>query len=178
MVEVDGGRGAAGSTPTVFCCRRADFSPEEAESYPRIGEIHTAPQGPAGKSWGDAAVTGAAHLATAVEQDWHALGLFRIVPGDRKPGRQGAEYTFILFTHSGTQIFWGRAPRRACRAKFPPTKNREAQALRRGNNGSLDGPDGPHQIKIREDGAVVAVPRRKSSRCRKKARKRPDHPAA
>ena len=61
----------------------ADFSPQEAQHYPRIAEIKTSALGPVGTRWGDTHVTGGARIAAALLNDWESLKLFQIVPGER-----------------------------------------------------------------------------------------------
>lgn len=148
MVEVDGGNAvlpvdADGVVlPTRDSTGEPNFTAAAAEGYPRIAEIFTMPAGPEGSGWGDAGVLGAAQIAAVLASDWHALGLARIMPYERKPAASGVEYTFVLETHSGTTIHWGRAPGSQTGGDLPAA--RKVAQLRRyaaENGGTLDGPD-------------------------------------
>lgn len=161
MVEVQDGAGGLPVDGEGVLLPTKDFSVEDAQTYPRISEIHSSPSGPIGASWGDPCVTGAAQVAAAVAADWRALGLFRIVPDERRPARSGVEYTFALVTNSGTKIHWGRAPgphlrgEVAAAEKISQLKRYAAQ-----NRGSLDDPEGqPHEITISSAGALLSSPR-------------------
>jgi hypothetical protein len=135
----------------------ADFSPAEAEPYPRIGEILTTPGGAVGARWGDPCVTGAAQIAAALANDWSALKLFRIVPAGRKTGgRGGVEYGFALYTHAGTRIEWGRAPSTDLPGEVPVGEKIARLKKYAAENGSLDGPDGPQQLVLLDSGEIVS----------------------
>jgi len=132
-----------------------DFSPAEAEHYPRIGEIKTTPAGPVGTKWGDASVAGAAQIAAVLGEDWKTLGLFRIVPAGRKTGgRNGVEYSFALYTQAGTRVEWGRAPSTDLPGEVPARDKIAKLKKYAADNGSLDGPDGPQQLVLLENGDV------------------------
>jgi hypothetical protein len=137
----------------------ADFRPGEADRYPRIGEVHTSPAGLVGSPWGDAAVAGAAQIAAALGDSWHALELFRITPAGRHPGgRGGAEYAFALFTRRGTRIDWGLAPQTTV-AGEPAAADKIAQLKKyAAAHGSLDGKS-PHQLRFTSSGKLEASPR-------------------
>jgi hypothetical protein len=141
--------------PTRETSGKQNFTPEEAERYPRIAEIHTMPAGPVGARWGDAAVIGGAQIAAALADDWNTLKLARITPWERKPARSGVEYTFVLVTHSGTMVFWGRAPGTETAGEVPASeKIAQLKLYAAQNKGSLDGPDGPQQIEIGAGGGL------------------------
>lgn len=159
MVEVEDGSSALPVDRDGVVLPTQDFSPADADAYPRIGEIHTAPAGGVGAPWGDECVEGAAQIAAALSRDWKALGIFRIVPAGHKPGRTGAEPIFDLITHSGTQIRWGRAPATNMPGEVPAVeKIAQLKRYAAQNNGSLDAPDGG-KIEIRDDGALLSRPR-------------------
>jgi hypothetical protein len=109
-----------------------------------------------GTRWGDACVVGGAQIAAVLADEWKKLDLARIVPVERKPARSGVEYTFALVTHSGTTVFWGRAPGSDAGGEVPAAK-KIAQLTRYAaqNGGTLDGPDGPQQIEIDSRGALL-----------------------
>jgi hypothetical protein len=161
MVEVQDGAGGLPVDGDGILLPTKDFSVDDAQTYPRISEIHSTPTGSIGASWGDPCVTGAAQVAAAIAADWQALGLFRIVPDERRPARSGVEYTFALVTNSGTKIHWGRPPGPSLRGevaageKIAQLKRYAAQ-----NRGSLDDPEGqPHEITISSGGALLSTPR-------------------
>ncbi len=122
MVEVHDGSGVLPVDEQAVLLPTRDFSVDEAERYPRIAEIYSAPPDVVGKRWGDAAVLGGAQIAAALGSDWQQLGLARIVPVERKPARSGFEYTYRLFTHSGTTVDWAAPRVPICRARFRQRK--------------------------------------------------------
>jgi hypothetical protein len=159
MVEVEGGTGALPVDADGVLLPTSDFTADDAEAYPRIGEIHTMPAGPAGKPRGDPGVAGAAQIVAALAGDWKALDLFRIVPSGQLAGRTGVEPVFHLITRSGTQVRWGRAPTTSLPGEVPAAeKIAQLKRFAAGNNGSLDLSDGA-QLEIRDDGALLERPR-------------------
>ena len=139
MVEVEEGTAALPVDAEGVVLPTDDFAPADAEAYPRIGEIHTAPSGPVGSNWGDARVIGAAQIAAALAGDWQALGVVRIVPGGQRPGRTGVEYVFDLVTAAGTQIRWGRAPGSDLSGELPAAeKILQLKRYAAQNNNSLE----------------------------------------
>lgn len=160
MVEVDEGAGGLPVDSHGVLLPTRDFSPDDADRYPRIGEIHAKPAGPVGTSWGDPRVVGAAQVATVLLDDWKKLGLFRIVPGERKPARRGFEYTFLLVTNTGTTIHWGRSPATQVPGEVPAAeKIAQLKRYAAQNHGSLDDPEGqPHEIVITDSGALMSNP--------------------
>lgn len=152
MVEVRGG-----ALPVDFegvVLPSGDFTAEEAEHYPRIDEIHTAPGGEVGSRWGDVAVVGAAQIAAVLATDWQTLGLARIVPAGRRPARSGYEYEYTLFTKAGTRVDWGRAP-----GTDSPGETSAADKLARlreyvAQNNSLDGTGGPQRMRFLDSGQL------------------------
>jgi hypothetical protein len=166
LVEVEDGAGGLPVDGEGVLLPTKDFSADDARRYPRIGEIHTRPAGPLGTAWGDPCVAGAAQIAAILTDHWNALGLMRIVPAERRPGRTGVEYTFALLTSSGTKVHWGLAPGTSARGELAASE--KIAQLRRyaaTNNGSLDDPDGqPHEIIISRSGALLSNPRPKVDR--------------
>lgn len=156
MVELHDGSGVLPIDEQAVLLPTRDFSVEQAENYPRIAEIYTSPPPVVGTRWGDAAVLGGAQIAAVLANDWKSLHFARIVPVERKPARSGFEYTYRLFTHSGTTVDWGRAPGTDLPGEVPATEkiaqlNRYVAA----NNGTLDGPDGPQPIEFDNHGALL-----------------------
>ncbi len=159
MVEVEGGAGALPVDGDGVVLPTQDFSPADADAYPRIGEIHTTPAGDVGTPWGDECVVGAAQIAAALANDWKTLGVFRIVPAGQKSGRSGVEPVFSLMTHSGAKIGWGRAPATSMPGEVPAVeKIAQLKCYAAQNNGSLELPGGEH-LEIRADGALLSRPR-------------------
>ncbi len=156
MVELEDGTGVLPIDEQSVLLPTRDFTAEQAESFPRIAEIYTAPAGPVGMRWGDAAVLGAAQIAAALADDWRTLDFARIVPVERKPAKSGVEYTYAVITHSGSTVFWGRAPGTEVGGEVPASE--KIAQLRRyaaQNGGKLDAPDGPQQIEIDQRGALL-----------------------
>ncbi len=158
MVEVPDGALPVDADGVVL--PTADFQPGEADLYPRIGEINTTPSGGVGTRWGDASVIGAAQVAAALAGEWKALGLFRITPAGRRPAGRGAvEYAFTLHTRSGTRIDWGLSPSTAL-ASEPMAADKIARLKKYvAEHGSLDGADGPQQLRFVPGGDLEAAPR-------------------
>jgi hypothetical protein len=154
MVQVRGGALPVDVEGVVL--PSGDFTSEEAEHYPRIDEIHTAPGGEVGARWSDVAVVGAAQIAAVLAADWQSLGLARIVPAGRKPARSGYEYEYALFTSAGTRIDWGRAP-----GTDSPGETAAADKVARlrdyiARHGSLDGSEGPQRLRFLDTGHLAA----------------------
>ncbi len=152
MVEVQGGALPVDVDGVVL--PSADFAPEEAQRYPRIDEIHTAPAGLVGTRWSDPAVVGGVRIAAVLGGDWQRLGLARIVPGERKPARSGFEYEYVLYTRGGTRIDWGRAPSADAQGEVPPGAKVSRLREYAAKNGSLDGSDGPQRLRFGEGGQL------------------------
>jgi hypothetical protein len=160
LVEVQEGAGGLPVDAHGVLLPTKDFSAQDADEYPRIGEIHSKPLGSMGTAWGDPCVVGAAQIAAELAPDWKTLGLFRIVPAERKPARTGVEYTYALVTRSGTKIHWGRSPATTMPGEIPAAKKIAQLKRYASQNGSLDDPDGqPHEIVISPTGALLSNPR-------------------
>jgi hypothetical protein len=154
MVEVTGGALPVDADGVVLPSR--DFANGEAEQYPRIDEIHTTPTGPMGVRWADPAVLGGARIAAALATDWQSLGLFRVVPTDRKPARSGFEYEYVLYTRAGTRVDWGRAPSNDSAGELPLATKIARLREYVAQHGSLDSPDGPQKLRFGENGRLEA----------------------
>jgi hypothetical protein len=156
MVEVDDGTAVFPVDEQGVVLPTSDFSPEEVHRYPRIAEIYTRPSGAVGTRWGDAAVHGGAQIAAAMGRDWQRLDLARIVPVERKPAKMGVEYTYAIVTHSGSTVYWGRAPGTDLPGEMPAA--RKIMQLKRyaeQNAGKLDGADGPQEMEFGQDGSLL-----------------------
>jgi len=156
MVEIHDGSGVLPVDEQGVLLPTRDFTAEIAERYPRIVEIYTMPSGPVGTRWGDAAVLGGAQIAAALASAWHDLKLAKIIPVERKPAKTGVEYTYAVITHSGTTVYWGRAPGTDLPGEVPaPEKIAQLKRYAAQNGGHLDGADGPQQIEIDQSGALL-----------------------
>lgn len=95
----------------------ADFSVTDVEQFPQVVQVRSMPQGPAGRSWGDEAVAGAARLAARLtsgsdhETPWERYGLQAIVIRSKQgPVANVEDVIYGLMTRDGSQIVWGHAP--------------------------------------------------------------------
>jgi hypothetical protein len=126
-----------------------DFSPVEKSSYPRLTGIDTGPIAPAGKSWGDGRVVGAAEIADAFGAVWQQLKLDRLAVVPRAPIDAGGEPSYYLYTRGGTRIFWGLAPGSKSPSELP-TAEKLARLLQYvTDHGTLEGNGGPQELDIR-----------------------------
>lgn len=97
----------------------ADFSRADLERYPRITGCQSLPQGPAGRAWGDIAITGAAQLAAQLQRLpddqqrtwWEQFDLTAIECPRRTTAEiEADDIGYTLVTRDGSRILWGRAP--------------------------------------------------------------------
>jgi hypothetical protein len=154
MVELPGG-GLFPVDADAVLLPTADFTPLEAQGYPRLVEIHSLPVGPVGARWGDPRVAGGAAIAAALSETWNDLGLARIVPSKAPISRQAADdYTYELFTPGGTRIVWGRAPNAQTPGEAPPVEKVARLKKHFLEHGALDGPDGPREFDLRQTDAA------------------------
>lgn len=132
----------------------SDFTELEASQYPCLDlvGIYTTPVAVPGEHWGDERVVGAAEIAGALGDDWQKLDLKLIEPD--KPSRSAyhSVYSYVLFTHGGTKILWGRPPGSELPSEAPAADKiarlKEFAEVR----GSLDGsrPRMPLDVRNRE----------------------------
>lgn len=88
-----------------------DFSPVDAEMYPRLIGVETAPLGSIGTRWGDGLVDRGAQLADVLVGVWREFSLRAIaVTNDPATAFTAGEPSFDLLTAGGSRIVWGRAP--------------------------------------------------------------------
>ncbi|MCH7688700.1 MAG: hypothetical protein IH899_18785, partial [Planctomycetes bacterium] len=73
MIEVPDGMYPV--TAAGFLLPPKDFSGRDVKFFPVVQNAHSRPQGPAGTTWGDLAVTGAAQLASVLEHHWREFDL-------------------------------------------------------------------------------------------------------
>lgn len=88
-----------------------NFPPAELHKFPKVTGVLTQPAQAAGVAWSDNAVLGAAIIAEAFGDQWHALGLAEIYCMSRRSTR-GIENSFVLVTRGGAKIPWGSQPLR------------------------------------------------------------------
>ncbi len=95
----------------------SDFALADTERFPIVDQVLSVPSGPAGTSWDDQAVLGAARLAEAltVEQSrssaWETFGMAKInVLAPERPAAAMDEVTLEITTNDRSRIVWGRPP--------------------------------------------------------------------
>ena len=126
-----------------------DFSPVEKARYPRLVGIETAPLGTLGERWGDGRVYGAAQIAAAIGPAWHEWKLDRILPSAQPASPTPDDYIYALFTRSGTQITWGRAPHINAAGELPVSEKLSRLRSYVAAHGTLEGRAGPQQLDLR-----------------------------
>lgn len=122
-----------------------DFAVSETKLYPLITNVHSTPQGPAGTSWGDAAVVGAAKLADVLAPHWKKFDLAAI----ECPRQLRGDEVYVLIANAGSRILWGRVP-----GSDQPGELSTEQKIGRlkkyiADFGGFDRPNGPYEIDIR-----------------------------
>ncbi len=106
MVEVHGGLLPIDAEGVLLPTE--DFTPQDAQKYPRVGGVESSPLGPLGTRWGDTFVEAAAKLAALLQPDWHDMGLHHIQGAQSGVATRHA--TLELITRGGTAFVWGSAP--------------------------------------------------------------------
>jgi len=122
-----------------------DFSPIEAERYPRLIGIDTIPLGTTGEGWSDARVVGGAEIAAAFGATWEELNLSHIVAS---PSGITGEYTYTLLTRGGTQIRWGLAPGNDAPGELPATEKVARLQRYVQQHGSLEDRNVPQELDV------------------------------
>jgi hypothetical protein len=107
MVEVFGGLLPVDSEAVLLPTE--DFSPIDAQQYPRISGVKSSPLGPLGTAWGDPVVAAAAKLADLLHGVWGDLQLHHICEHQDHNGG-GLRVNLAVVTRAGTSIIWGAAP--------------------------------------------------------------------
>ena len=93
-----------------------DFTPEFAQSFPRIDVGNTIPTGPVGSAWGDEVIADAAKIAELLYRDWQALGdvLYQVERSSQPTSTTlAADFDITGRPDTAAQqlvIHWGRAP--------------------------------------------------------------------
>ncbi|QDT76738.1 Cell division protein FtsQ [Gimesia maris] len=127
-----------------------DFSVSDARRFPIITGVSSIPDGPAGTSWGDLSVTGAAQLAEALGPHWKELDIVSI----EAPPRVTADVTlddliYRLITAGGSEIVWGRSPKSQRRGELRVDQKIGKLEKYYRDYGGFDRPHGPYEIDIR-----------------------------
>lgn len=154
MVEVPGGLYPVDLAGVLL--PTDDFTPQEAQRYPRIGGIAVLPLGTVGSDWGDPRVRQAAQLGAALGDVWVTWKLDRIVPG---PDSSGEPASFELYTRSGTRIVWGHAPGCEAAGTAPAAEKLAWLEAYFTQHATFDGREGPQEIDLRQSGPAAVAPR-------------------
>jgi hypothetical protein len=85
-----------------------DFSPPDAQNYPRIAGIVSGPLGPLGTRWGDPAVEAAAKLAPVLQPVWTEFRLHHVQLQSRLG--PSAKFVLELVAIGGNTFVWGSPP--------------------------------------------------------------------
>ncbi len=144
-----------------------DFSVSDARRYPVVTGIRSIPEGPAGSSWGDLTVTGAAQLAEALGPHWKELDIVSI----EAPPRTTAELSlddliYRLITSGGSEIVWGRSPKSQRRGELRVDQKIGKLEKYYRDYGGFDRPHGPYEIDIRHWQEISRRPLKQQSRRR------------
>jgi hypothetical protein len=85
-----------------------DFSPQDAQNYPRIAGIVSGPLGPLGTRWGDPTVEAAAKLGPVLQPVWKEFGLHHVQLQPRLG--PSAKFVLELVAIGGNTFIWGSPP--------------------------------------------------------------------
>jgi len=127
-----------------------DFSVSDARRYPVITGIRSMPEGPAGTTWGDLTVTGAAQLAEALGPHWKELDIASIeAPPHTTAVLSLDDLIYRLITVGGSEIVWGRSPQSQRRGELRVDQKIGKLEKYYRDYGGFDRPHGPYEIDIR-----------------------------
>lgn len=154
MVEVPGGLFPVDSQGILLPHAPHDFSPLEANAYPRLAGIDTLPSGAVGTRWGDPRVVGGAEIAAVLIDQWQKLQLQLIRPLPRSDAAPSDITAYCLFTNGGTRILWGLPPGVPSSAEPPAAEKINRLKTYAESHGSLDGQRFPHEIDLRDLRAI------------------------
>lgn len=144
-----------------------DFSVSDARRYPVITGIRSIPEGPAGASWGDLTVTGAAQLAEALGPHWKELDIVSIEAPPRTSAKLSLDdLIYRLITTGGSQIVWGRSPKSQRRGELRVDQKIGKLEKYYRDYGGFDRPHGPYEIDIRHWQEISRRPLKQQSRHR------------
>ena len=144
-----------------------DFTPVEAAKYPRLEGVDRAPMGPVGTRWGDGRVAGGAEIAGELLPLWEKLKLDYITAlpqsqtetGGSVPvgtTRRAGEFYFAIMTigtdksGSGMRILWGRSPAANIPGELTPQQKVNKLEQFFAEHGSLNYPQGPRELDLRQ----------------------------
>jgi hypothetical protein len=125
----------------------ADFASNQGQDYLRIAVGNSSPAG-YGMPWGDDGqrVAGAARIAAAWGDRFHAADLYRIVVNEDA----GGQLTYELRTPGETRVVWGAAPGREATAEPSAEQKIAALLAHIADKGPLDRPAGDRLIDLRK----------------------------
>jgi hypothetical protein len=127
----------------------ADFSVASTRLYPLVEGVRSTPQGPAGTSWGDPLVEGAARLSDELSSHWKKFKLTAIVVPQAGVAADTAEGVYSLRSEGGSRIVWGRAPGSDNPGELATDKKISRMLKYVTDFGGFDRPHGPYEIDIR-----------------------------
>jgi cell division septal protein FtsQ len=87
-----------------------DFTPQEAQKYPRVVGVTSSPLGPIGTRWGDPSIEAVAKLGALLAADWQSLQLHHIARQEQNTIEASNHLRLELFTRNGTSFLWGSPP--------------------------------------------------------------------
>ena len=136
-----------------------DFSPVEADRYPRVAGVRSAPGGPVGCVWEDAAVLAAAQVASVLEPVWNTYqfeALHQLPPSsmDDKP----TPSFFLTLRNARSRVIWGRV---GSQLPVEPSDSEKLGRLKRfvAREGPLVDGQSVRDIDLRPTGSVAVIPR-------------------
>lgn len=145
-----------------------DFSVSDARRYPIVTGIRSLPEGPAGTSWGDLTVTGAAQLAEALGPHWKELDIVSIEAPPRTTAKLSLDdLIYRLITTGGSEIVWGRSPKSQRRGELRVDQKIGKLEKYYRDYGGFDRPHGPYEIDIRHWQEISRRPLKQQSNQRR-----------
>jgi hypothetical protein len=139
-----------------------DFSLDDAGNLPVFVSGDATPTGGPGQTWNDPLVLSAVSLAECLVPQgdmtkyWDRFGLESL-----RVESDGDESTaaFILTTHGGSEIIWGRSPRQEFTPLEPTTEQKLSRLEQYSEQyGDFESPDGPYHIDIRHFEHITRKP--------------------
>ena len=127
----------------------ANFPPGEAMQYPRLLGVETTPTSH-GTRWRDVRVMEGAEIAAAFGTVWQELRLDHIKPYVEPNSESAGDYSYLLFTSSGSRIHWGRAPGNGMPGEATASEKIALLQDYFQKHGTLDGPDESRSLDIRD----------------------------
>jgi hypothetical protein len=159
--------------PSAILLPPTDFSVSDIKRFPKILNVQTSPEGPAGTNWGDVAVTGAARIAEALASRWQRFELVAIlVPRQAAANTTINDLVYQLETAGGSRIVWGRAPRTNHPGELS-TDRKIGRLQYLSDLGGFDRPLGPYEFDIRHWQEITRRPIAADSRRRLRQSQKP-----